>query len=173
MVLRHPGRGLPLGAEPRVAAKLAAGATFEQALVALPGVADHARRRLADGARILDAALALSANAPRCLRFLRDDGGLDRHFAEYEALTGGVEQVEVELLHDAVRDAAGMSVAGYALRLTGQSDALRAIRDDVNGIELTTVHRAKGCQWPTVIVFGCDEDRLDPDFPDHAGVWGG
>ena len=125
-----------------------------------PAAADHARRRLAEGAAILDAALALAANAPRCLRFLRGEGGLDRHFSEYEALTGGVEKVEIELLHDAVKESAGMSVAAFAQRLTRESDALRAIRDDANGIELTTVHRAKGRQWPTVIVFGCDEDQM-------------
>ena len=160
MVFRHPGRGLPPGAERQVADRLADGRTFEAAATALPGLADHARWRLADGARILDSALALAADAPRCLRFLRGDGGLDRHFAEYEALAGGVEKVEIELLQDAVNAASGMSVAAYAQRLTRQSDALRAIRDDAVGIELTTVHRAKGRQWPTVVVFGCDEDQM-------------
>jgi DNA helicase-2/ATP-dependent DNA helicase PcrA len=159
-VFRHPGRGLTLGAEGSVAARLADGLTFEQAVAGLRDLADHARRRVADGARTLDAALALTASAPRCIRFLRGDGGLDRHFTEYEALTGGVEKVEIEVLQDAVKESAGMSVGAYAQRLTGQSDALRAIRDEDSGIELTTVHRAKGREWPTVIVFGCDEDQM-------------
>jgi hypothetical protein len=159
-VFRHPGRGLPPGAEQPVADRLAHGMTFEAAIARLRDVAEHARRRVADGARILDTALTLSADAPRCIRFLRGDGGLDQHFKEYEDLTGGVEKVEIELLQDAVRESAGKSVAAYAQQLTQQSDALRAIRDDDNGIELTTVHRAKGRQWPTVIVFGCDEDQM-------------
>ncbi|MEJ7784535.1 MAG: ATP-dependent helicase [Solirubrobacteraceae bacterium] len=159
-VFRHPGRGLPLGADQPTADMLAQGLTFEQAVAGLRDIAEHARRRALDGARVLDTALTLSADAPRCIRFLRSDGGLDQHFKDYEELTGGVEKVELELLQDAVRESAGVSVAAYAQQLTRQSDALRAIRDDDNGIELTTVHRAKGRQWPTVIVFGCDEDQM-------------
>lgn len=139
---------------------LAKGLTFDRAVSALRDVAERARRRMADGARILDTALTLSADAPRCICFLRGEGGLDQHFKEYEERTGGVEKVEIELLQDAVKQSAGMSVAAYAQRLTRQSDALRAIRDDENGIELTTVHRAKGRQWPTVTVFGCDEEQM-------------
>jgi len=157
---RHPGRGLPPGAEQPVAELLARGLTFDRAVAGLRDVPEHARRRLAEGARILDTALTFADDAPRCIRFLRGEGGLDRHFTEYEELTGGVEKVEIELLNDAVRASAGMSVAAYAQRLTGQSDALRAIRDDDHGVELTTVHRAKGRQWPTVIVFGCDEGQM-------------
>lgn len=159
-VFRHPGRGLPFGAEQPVADRLAQGLSFERAVAGLRHVAEHARRRIADGARVLDGALTLDADAPRCIRFLRADGGLDQHFAEYEELTGGVEKVEIELLQDAVSESAGMSVAAYSRQLTRQSDALRAIRDDDGGIELTTVHRAKGRQWPTVVVFGCDEDQM-------------
>jgi DNA helicase-2/ATP-dependent DNA helicase PcrA len=159
-VFRHPGRGLPFGAEQPIAGMLARGLRFEQAVAGMRGAPEHARRRLADGARLLDAALTLSADAPRCIRFLRGEGGLDQHFTDYEELTGGVEKVEIELLQDAVGESAGMSVAAYSQQLTRQSDALRAIRDDEHGIELTTVHRAKGRQWPTVIVFGCDEDQM-------------
>ncbi len=159
-VFRHPGRGLPPGAEQSVAAALAEGRSFAQAVAGLRDIADHARRRVTDGARTLDTARTHSADAPRCIRFLRSEGGLDTHFKEYEELTGGVEKVDIELLQDAVSASAGMSVAAYAQQLTHQSDALRAIRDDRNGIELTTVHRAKGRQWPTVIVFGCDEDQM-------------
>ncbi len=159
-VFRHPGRGLPPGDEVRLARMLADGLSFARAISlqrALPG---SARRRLDDGARILDTALTLSADAQRCIRFLRKDGGLDQHFKEYEELTGGVERVEIEVLQDAVRESAGMSMAAYAQRLTGDSDALRRIRDEAHGIELTTVHRAKGREWPTVIVFGCDEGQM-------------
>jgi DNA helicase-2/ATP-dependent DNA helicase PcrA len=159
-VFLHPGRGLPLGAEQPVAEALAAGLTFERSIAGLRDVAEHARRRVAEGARILDTALTLGGHAPRCIRFLRGEGGLDTHFAEVEALTGGAEKVEIELLQDAVRASAGLTVGAYAEKLTRQSDALRAIRDDDHGIELTTVHRAKGRQWPTVIVFGCDEDQM-------------
>ena len=159
-VFRHPGRGLPLGAEQPLARMLAEGMTFAQGVAGLRDVPAHARRRLADGAQILDAALALRGDAPRCIRFLRRSGGLDEHFEQVEELTGGVEKVEIEVLEDALTAAAGMSVATYALQLARQSDALRGIRDEQHGLELTTVHRAKGRQWPTVIVFGCDEEQM-------------
>lgn len=42
----------------------------------------------------------------------------------------------------------------------GRTDALRAIRDDEHGIELTTIHRAKGRQWPEVQLFACEERQL-------------
>ena len=44
--------------------------------------------------------------------------------------------------------------------LRERTDALRAIRDDDHGIELTTIHRAKGHQWPHVELFGCEENQL-------------
>jgi DNA helicase-2/ATP-dependent DNA helicase PcrA len=159
-VFRHPGRGLPLGTEQPVADALARGLTFEQAVTGVRDVAEHARRRVADGARILDKALPLANNAPRCIGLLRDEGGLEKHFTEHEDLTGGAEKVEIEVLQDALTESAGLTVGAYAEKLTRQRDALRAIRDDDHGIELTTVHRAKGRQWPTVIVFGCDEDQM-------------
>lgn len=159
-VFRHPGRGLPFGAEESVADMLAEGLSFQGATGRLPDVADHARGRVRDGASILDAAMRLAGSAPQCITFLRDRGGLDAHFEEYEDLTGGTEKVELEMLQDAVTASEGMSMADYAQLLTRQSDALRAIRDEDNGIELTTVHRAKGRQWPTVIVFACDEDQM-------------
>ena len=51
-------------------------------------------------------------------------------------------------------------MAEYATTLAGRRLALRRARDDRNGIELTTVHRAKGRQWPRVVVVACDEDVL-------------
>jgi hypothetical protein len=53
-VFRHPGRGLPLSADQPVADMLAEGLAFEQAIARLRGVPEHARRRMTDGARILD-----------------------------------------------------------------------------------------------------------------------
>ena len=159
-VFRHPGRGLPPGGERPLAGMLARGMTFAQAVGGLRDLPAQARRRLGAGAQVLDVALTLSADAPRCIRHLRRAGGLDEHFADYEQLTGGAESVEIEVLDDAVREAAGMSAAEYARALSRQSDALRAIRDEPDGVELTTVHRAKGRQWPTVIVFGCDEQQM-------------
>ncbi len=48
----------------------------------------------------------------------------------------------------------------HAQLLVGRRDALRAVRDDAGGIELTTIHRAKGRQWPEVHLFACAEQQL-------------
>ena len=63
------------------------------------------------------------------------------------------------MLEQAQREASGTTVAEYARLLQARSDALRLIRDDVHGIELTTIHRAKGRQWPEVHLFGCEESE--------------
>jgi hypothetical protein len=64
------------------------------------------------------------------------------------------------VLDDAEEEAAGRSLAEYAEVLAARRLSLRAARDDRNGIELTTVHRAKGRQWPRVVVVACDEGVL-------------
>ena len=53
-----------------------------------------------------------------------------------------------------------------ARELEARTDALRAIRDDEHGIELTTIHRAKGRQWPAVQLFACEEHQL----PHHRAL---
>lgn len=53
-----------------------------------------------------------------------------------------------------------MSVAQYASWTAQRRSGLRALRDDEQGIELLTVHGAKGREWPIVIVFGFDEGQL-------------
>jgi hypothetical protein len=135
------------------------GRSFSDALTALPAP-DHARARLARAGELFDRLALETADAQRFLRALRGEGGLDEHFREYEQTFGGAEQVETEVLDDLTDLAAGKSLAQLATLLAEQTDRLRAIRDDENGVEITTVHRAKGRQWPTVIVFGCDEEQL-------------
>jgi len=154
LVMRHPSRGLPLGAERPVAQALREGARWEEAIPTA-----EASRRLSDAADLFDL-LRLETDAARFIRLLRRSGDVDRHFEEYERTFGGAEQTETEALEDAERQAAGKTVADYALTLERRRDALLAIRDDDHGIELTTVHRAKGREWPTVIVAGFDAGQM-------------
>lgn len=154
-VMRHPSRGLPLDAESAIAERLRHGASWPEAVA---GIEDR-RGQIADAAGLFDTIHAIG-DATRFVRALRSTGGLDRHFEDYERATGATEQIDVETLQDAERDAAGLTVIQYAERLRARHDALQAIRDDEHGIELTTVHRAKGREWPTVIVFGFDDEQL-------------
>jgi DNA helicase-2/ATP-dependent DNA helicase PcrA len=158
-VCRHPGRGLPFDAEEQVAAWLRDGRSFTDTLTGLPAP-DYARTRLARTGELFDRLARQADNAHRFLRTLRTEGGLDEHFREYEQTFGGAEQVETETLDDLTELAAGKTLAQLAALLAEQTSKLKAIRDDEHGVEITTVHRAKGRQWPTVIVFGCDEEQL-------------
>ena len=158
LVCRAPSRGLPFGSEEEVTSRLRAGLTFTASLAA--GSADaRIRFRLEDAGRILDALTAIP-DALRFVSYLRSAGGLDEHFAAYEAAFGDTEKVELETLEQAQKEASGKTVLEYAQLLAGRRDALRAVRDDAGGIELTTIHRAKGRQWPEVHLFACEEQQL-------------
>jgi superfamily I DNA/RNA helicase len=158
LVCRTPSRGLPYGSEERVARGLHAGLSFSESLA---GVAPDARQRfrLDDAGRILDA-LAAMTDAARFVAYLRGPGGLDEYYTDYERTFGGTEKIELEVLEQAAHEATGQTVIEYAELFQSRRDALHAVRDDAHGIELTTIHRAKGREWPEVHVFGCEENQL-------------
>jgi len=158
LVCRAPGRGLPFGAEERVASMLRGGLTFTASLAGVPAE-NRQRARLEAAGRILDT-LAAFKDARDFIAYLRSPGGLDEYFTDYEQAFGGTEKIELEVLDQAQREASGKTVTEYAELLQARSDALRAVRDDVHGIELTTIHRAKGRQWPNVHLFGCEDNQL-------------
>ena len=120
---------------------------------------DRRRGKLDEAGRTLDALGAIT-DAQRFIRYLRHRGGLDAHFEEHEAVFGGTEQIELEVLDQAEAEAAGLTVSGYLELLERRTDALLSVRDDEHGIELTTIHRAKGRQWPRVELFACEEGQL-------------
>ena len=157
-VCRVPSQGLPYGTEDSVAMSLRGGGSFGQSLATV--TADGRQRfRLEDAGRILDA-LAAITDARRFISYLRGPGGLDEYFTDYEEAFGDTEKIELEVLEQAQREATGKTVSQYAALFQTHRDALCAIRDDVGGIELTTIHRAKGGEWPNVHVFGVEENQL-------------
>jgi DNA helicase-2/ATP-dependent DNA helicase PcrA len=157
-VCRTPSRGLPLNGGEQVAGGLRAGLSFAAALEPVPAPARD-RERLHDAGVILDTLAAIS-DARRFVRYLRGPGGLDEFFAEQERIHAGAESIELEVLEHAERDAAGLTLRDYAALLRARADALLAIRDDLHGIELATIHGAKGRQWPAVHLFACEENQL-------------
>jgi hypothetical protein len=149
---------LPLGADALVASRLGQGRSFAASLADLPASSGQ-RAKLDEAGRTLDA-LAAETDARRFIRYLRTAGGLDAYFTEHEHTFQSTEHVEVEILEQSEREASGSTVAEYRAVLQARSERLRAVRDDINGLELTTIHRAKGREWPDVHVFGCDEGQL-------------
>ncbi|MGA2928803.1 MAG: ATP-dependent helicase, partial [Solirubrobacteraceae bacterium] len=158
LVCRVPGRGLALGKQDAVASSLVRGERFEESLLAVAGDARESAR-LAEAGLILDR-LCTITDASQFIAHLRQAGGLDEYFREYEQTFGATEQVELEVLEQSQREARGMTVAEYSRVLRTRTDELRSARDDTHGIELTTIHRAKGRQWPEVHVFSCEEGQL-------------
>lgn len=158
--LRNPPRGLPLDGEQHVAERLRRGHDWARALA---GLGEDGR--LADAADLLRR-LACLPDAGEFIRLLRDVGGIDDHFAAVDRTFGGTEQTALETLDDLERQAAGRDVGELVALLDQRRDALLAIRDDQDGIELATVHAAKGREWPTVIVFGFEAGQL----PHHKAL---
>jgi len=105
----------------------------------------------------LDAASAIEL-ASDLIALLRDEGGLDRHYAEAERLSP-MQQDATDSLEKAQDDAEGYSVSDYAEMLDYRSHIIEQHFDD-GGVELATIHGAKGRQWPLVIVASFDEDEL-------------
>lgn len=157
VICRAPNRSLPMGGEEPVAEALRRGATFSQAMTTVQAVG-RAADRLLEAGQILDRLIPAN-DAGRTLRLLRTDGGLDRHFKEYEQTFGGTEAVELETLDQLCHEAAGRRLDDFASDLTRRSEALADLRDPAGGVEITTVHRAKGREWPLVVWFGADEDE--------------
>ena len=93
------------------------------------------------------------------MRMLRGLGGLDEWFENEDGM-GGLDQFECEALEQAEQNAKGMSPRDYLRELEDQARRLRACRDSKEGIELSTIHGAKGRQWPHVIVVACEEKML-------------
>jgi ATP-dependent DNA helicase UvrD/PcrA len=155
---RMPSRGLPFESEERVAELLHEGLSFADAVAQLPATARQ-RARLTDAGTTLDVLRSMT-RAADFIGYLRGPGGLDEYFAAHEKTFAGSEQIELEVLEQSQREAGRRTVAEYAGVLQELSDQLRSVCDDVNGLELTTIHRAKGRQWPVVHVFAVEEGQL-------------
>ena len=157
VILRRPSRGLGQDAAERICRALDAGATLPEAIERLPvNAGDH--WRLEKAAQAFSALTAIE-DAGALIARLRADG-LDQHVADVARASARPDRDDLTVLADAEREAAGKTVAEHAATLAGRRLSLRKARDDRHGIELTTVHRAKGRQWPRVVVVACDEDVL-------------
>jgi hypothetical protein len=103
--------------------------------------------------------LAACRDGGEAIVLLRVEGGFDESFKQADGM-GGLDQFEYEVLELAEREAAGSSPKEYPQELEEPARKLRESRDKQNGIELSTIHGAKGRQWPHVILIACDEHTL-------------
>ena len=156
-VFRVPNRYLPDDAAVDVASALRAGRSFATAVRRLPVREEWRRAMLAKAADLFDS-LAAETDAARLVSRLRIDGGLDRHFADAEQLNK-TERSAVDALAHAEVTAAGRTVIDFAGVLDYQSSIIEK-GFDPKGVELATIHGAKGRQWPVVILAAAQEGEL-------------
>ena len=155
-VFRVPNRYLPNGSEHVLAGRLRAGLSFAEATVGLE--AEQWRvARLAEGAELFDR-LKAKGDAGALIHALRTEGGLDKHYSDRERIAHH-DQVEIEALEALEAEGRGRPARGLAESVASRAKALAAMSGD-DGVELTTVHGAKGREWSHVIVYGCDDDQL-------------
>ncbi|MFN8463986.1 MAG: UvrD-helicase domain-containing protein [Caldilineaceae bacterium] len=155
-VFRVPNRYLPDGAEQGVAQQLRSGRSFRDAVRPIRGE-EWRVRALTEGAELLDR-LAAEKDAQAVIQLLRTEGGLDKYYSDQERMSAH-DQVEIEMLDEVQAESGGKSVRDVVQSLE-QREKLLAGAAAENGLELATIHGAKGREWNTVIVFGCDDDQL-------------
>ena len=180
-VCRTPGRGIPFnsGKEGPIAQKLRKTKDFETAFKGM-GPPTWNREKDDDGRRMLWAPaklfteLAAKRSAVEAVALLRKRGGLDAWFSQDEGLYG-LDEFALDDLESAARAAEDIdarradgaelkegssSLMRFHTWAAQQEKALAGRKDEENGIELRTIHGAKGCEWPHVIVVRCDDGHL-------------
>lgn len=168
-VFRVPNRYLPDGRERDVAKELRSGKSFADGVGRLR-VEEWRRKRLAEGAELLDRLKVLS-DPVALLHALRTEGGLDKHYSDKERMAAH-DQVEIEVLDALESEFSGKTVSQAVAAMEARGKVLENASSD-EGVELTTIHGAKGREWSRVIVYGWDQDQLphrrgiDPSKPEQ------
>ncbi len=156
-VCQTPGRSVSLEGRVSIVGRLQAGESFDAAFTSIDAPKRARGKLLAPGELFTE--LAQCQDAGKAVALLRGPGGLDEWFENEDGM-GGLDQFECEALEQAEQNAKGMSPRDYLRELEDQARQLRACRDSKEGIELSTIHGAKGRQWPHVIVVACEERML-------------
>jgi DNA helicase-2/ATP-dependent DNA helicase PcrA len=156
-VFRVPNRYLPNGAALNVASGLREGLSFTEAIRRLRIREEWRRPNLTEAGRLFDE-MRDAVGAAGLVYRVRTDGGLDRYYASAEQLNP-TDQSAVDSLEEAEDAAAGMSVREFADALDYQAHIIEQYFDPT-GVELATIHGAKGRQWPLVIVAGVEQGEL-------------
>jgi hypothetical protein len=159
MALRNPSVYLMESHASPLLNSLRSGKSFEDAIAGLPIPArDEWRRRAQkEVAPRLDRLKSLT-KATLAMVHLRRELGLDDHF-DARAREGSPSEDA-----DALNGVSGLaeqaaSTIDLLERLLLRKEALERARNG-NGVELTSIHGAKGREWSDVLLIGADEQRL-------------
>lgn len=156
-VCQTPGRSVSPEDRVSITGWLQAGESFAAAFAGVDAPKRGGGKLLAPGELFTE--LTQLQDAGKAVALLRGPGGLDEWFENEDGM-GGLDQFECEALEQAEQNAKGMSPRDYLHELEDQARRLQACHDSKEGIELSTIHGAKGRQWPYVIVVACEEKML-------------
>lgn len=155
-VFKVPNRYLPEGGRKAVANGLRAGKGFAEILQVI-SCEDWRWRKLSEAGEFFDKLLAHD-RAGDFMKALRDEGGLDKHFSDQEQMSAH-DKDSIDALELAEARAAGLSLAEFADALEEESELLAKFASE-EGVELATIHGAKGRQWVEVVLFEASEGSL-------------
>jgi len=153
---RIPNRYLPQEGAARVAETLRRTSDFSAAVEGLSASEEWRRRGHTEWADLLTR-LSRFNNATGFMAELRGSGGLDRHFSESERMSPH-DQIDIETLDDIFEHATGTPLELLEW-LVNRANLLEQAQDE-GGVELNTIHGAKGREWDTVILYRFDADQL-------------
>lgn len=150
IVLRRPGRGL---SGEQTVNEFVQGLHDGQAPASAIGHVDEDEWKRDKARR---AFVSLTGNLQDAAAFVAAvrNGGLDTHYGHG---TADPYTDQLDVLERCSKDAAGHTVASYHQFLFKQADVLRKSYAKGKGLELNTVHGAKGRQWRKVVVVAVDE----------------
>ncbi|HEV3321912.1 MAG TPA: ATP-dependent helicase [Solirubrobacteraceae bacterium] len=156
-VCQAPGRSVSPDDRVTIVQRLQAGESFDTAFAEIGAPKRGGGRLLAPGELFTE--LAQCQDAGKAVALLRGSGGLDEWFENEDGM-GGLDQFECEVLEQAEQNGTDRSLRDYLQELEDQTQRLHACRDSKDGMELSTIHGAKGRQWPCVIVVACEAKML-------------
>jgi superfamily I DNA/RNA helicase len=173
-IFRIPNRYLPERAVTELANRLQTGFDFEHAVSGLGGESWR-QHELEKAGRLFSLRTQIDS-AQELIVALRTEGGLDNYYTAEQKLQQ-TDQSAVDALEDAQQRAAGKTVSAFAQLYEEEADLIKKHRS-TTGVELTTIHGAKGREWDWVILVGADDDNLphkkslEPaqDPPAHAAA---
>lgn len=165
-VFRGSRGSFPRALVPRIAEGRGRGTSFVELLSRLSALEAVLGGGITGLAPILDA-LAEVTEAVEAVRLLRGEVDLDRRLRRK---SGSGQGDEIEALASIERLAEGITPERLLDLLRTRRERLEEARDSEDGIELTTIHGAKGREWPRVALMGAHAHSLPhPRTLEEAG----
>lgn len=154
---RYPNRYLPSEMATRLLQSRRSEHSFVAGMARLPAMEEWRSRSLATVAPLLDELTGIQ-DAARAVAFMRRDLGLDSHFASRDQLspTDNDDRDALDAIADLARK---MSTSQLIDTLMSRRERLEQLKSG-DGVQLMTIHGAKGGEWPAVALVGANLEAM-------------